>query len=72
MNLEELLKDMSVFEKAMQCTQLITCFYRGVKLEDNTANAIGPYTKLGLKQRDIYLAGSVNFYCPFGRKMALF
>ena len=63
MNLEELLKDMSVFEKAMQCTQLITCFYRGVKLEDNTANAIGPYTKLGLKQRDIYLAGSVNFLC---------
>lgn len=63
MDLEKLLKEMTVFEKAMQCTQLITCFYRGVKLEDNTANAIGPYTKLGLKQSDIYLAGSVNFLC---------
>lgn len=63
MNLERLLKEMTVFEKAMQCTQLITCFYRGVKLENNTANAIGPYTKLGLKQSDIYLAGSVNFLC---------
>lgn len=58
MDLERLLKEMTVFEKAMQCTQLITCFYRGVKLENNTANAIGPYTKLGLKQSDIYHSAS--------------
>lgn len=69
MNLNELLKDMSFYEKVMQCTQLITCFYRGIKLEDNTANAIGPYTKLGLKQNDIYMAGSVNFLCDDEGKM---
>ena len=61
MDIEKLLREMSVFEKIMQCTQLISNFYRGTKLEDNTANAIGPYTQLGLKQSDIYLAGTVNF-----------
>lgn len=61
MDIEQLLKEMSVFEKIMQCTQLISSFYRGTKVEDNAANAIGPYTQLGLKQEDIYLAGSVNF-----------
>lgn len=63
MDVQSLLEKMTAFEKIMQCTQLITCFYRGVKLENNSANSIGPYTKLGLRQKDIYLAGSINFLC---------